>query len=305
MASFSMPLGNEPLPPSALNVLRESGIAQLLKTYPNQRFVDTLTSIAISGAQVGFQGNPLGRTQRPNHSSALIHPEVISESIQAELQKGRVKEISDLPLNYFCSPIGLVHKQTDGLQTGWRVILDLSSPQGSSVNDGIPKEYGTLVYETLNDAVRLVAQAGKGAVLMKRDLKAAFRHIPINPCNYWLLLFEWNGHFFVDMFLPFGLRTAPRIFNLFAEALHWIFETLHEWNVTHYLDDFLFVFPPHTENSTVSAQFDAVLEEFDLTKATEKDSNGCVVVHFGFEFDLEMMQVHLPPNKKQRALNAI
>jgi hypothetical protein len=56
--------------------------------------------------------------------------------------------------------------------------------------------------------------------MMKRDLKAAFRHIPINPYDYWLLLFEWNGQFFVDTFLPFGLRTAPRIFNLFAEALH-------------------------------------------------------------------------------------
>ena len=141
--------------------------------------------------------------------------------------------------------------------------------------------------------------------MMKRDLKAAFRHIPINPCDYWLLLFEWNGQFFVDMFLPFGLRTAPRIFNLFAEALHWIFETLYEWNVTHYLDDFLFVFPPHTDISIFSAQFDDVLAEFGLMKATEKDSNGCVVVHLGFEFDSELMQVRLPPNKKQRAHDAI
>jgi hypothetical protein len=277
----------------------------LLESYPNRRFVDTLTSIAISGARVGFLGDCVGKTQRPNHSSAFNHPDIISESIQVELRKGRVRRISDLPPDYFCSPIGLIPKYTDGAQSGWRVIFDLSAPQGSSVNDGIPREYGTLVYETLNDAVQLVAQAGKGAVLMKRDLKAAFRHIPINSCDYWLLLFEWNGQFFVDMFLPFGLRTAPRIFNLFAEALHWIFETLHEWNVTHYLDDFLFVFPPHTDIPTVSAQFDAVLTELGLTKAAEKDSNGLVVVHLGFEFDTTRMQVRLPPNKKHRALDAI
>jgi hypothetical protein len=101
-----------------------------------------------------------------------------------------------------------------------------------------------------------VVQAGQGAVLMKCDLKAAFRHLPINPCDYWLLVFEWDGKFYVDMFLPFGLRTAPRIFNLFAEALHWIFETLFEWNCTRYLDDFLFVFPPRTDISSVSAEFD-------------------------------------------------
>jgi hypothetical protein len=306
-AMFSVPLNNDPLPPSAANVLRASGIAKLLATYPNRRFVDTLTSIAISGARVGFDGQPAGKVSRPNHSSAHLHPEIIRLAIQDEIRKGRVKEITEskLPLNYFCSPIGLVPKLIDGMQHGWRIIFDLSSPAGSSVNDGIPKECGTLVYETLNDAVRLVAQVGKGAVMMKHDLKAAFRHVPINPCDYWLLLFEWEGKFYVDIFLPFGLRTAPRIFNLFAEALHWVFETLYEWNSTHYLDDFLFVFPPNTEIEAISTQFDDVLHEFGLSKASEKDSNGCVVVHLGFEFDSNLMQVRLPANKKQRAVASV
>lgn len=303
--AFSVSHSNESLRPSTAHVLRPNGIADLLKTYPNQRFVDTLTSIATHGACVGFHGNPSGHIQHANHSSAFAHPEIIEKSIKNELQSGRIKQISSLPQNVFCSPIGLVPKQTDGVHSGWRVIFDLSSPEGMSVNDGIPKEYGTLVYETLNHAVRLVAQAGKGATMMKRDLKSAFRHIPVNPCDYWLLVFEWNGQFFVDMFLPFGLRTSPRIFNLFAEALHWVFDTLHEWNVTHYLDDFLFVFPPNTDITPISSQFDSVLTDFGLTKATEKDSEGCVVVHLGFEFDSETMQVRLPPNKKQRAINAV
>jgi hypothetical protein len=288
-----------------VNVLRADGISDLLKEYPNQRFVDTLLSISLYGARVGFEGTPSEPTRRPNHSSAFAHPEVISKSIQAELEKGRFKQIESLPLNSFCSPVGLVPKMANGLQNGWRIIFDLSSPEGSSVNDGIPKEYGTLVYENLENAVRLVAQAGKGAMMMKRDLKAAFRHVPIAPCDYWLLIFEWEGRFYVDMFLPFGLRTAPRIFNLFAEALHWVFETLHEWNTTHYLDDFLFVFPPGTDVAAASAEFDDILKKFGLSKAVEKDSDGCVVVHLSFEFDSENMQVRLPQNKKQRALDAV
>src|SRR5579859_1862347 len=127
--------------------------------------------------------------------------------------------------------------------------------------------------------------------MMKRDLKAAFRHIPISPCDYWLLLFEWQGRYYVDMFLRFGLRTAARIFNLFAEALHWVFETLNEWNVTHYLDDFLFVFPPGTDITPISAEFDRVLAKMGFSKAAEKDSNGCVVVHLRFEFDSKSMEV--------------
>ena len=70
---------------------------------------------------------------------------------------------------------------SDGKQTGRRTIF---SPEGHSVNDGIPKEYGTIVlYETLDDAIRLVTQVGKGAVMMKRDLKSAFRHVPLSPCD--------------------------------------------------------------------------------------------------------------------------
>jgi len=304
-ASFSVSVSTEPLPPSVANVLCTDGISELLTTYPNRRFVDTLLSITTHGSQVGFEGTVSGHIQRPNHSSAFAHPEIITESIQSELRKGRIKQITSFPQNFFCSPIGLIPKQENGVQIGWRVIFDLSCPEGTSVNDGIPKGYGTIVYETLNDAVRLVAQAGRGAMMMKRDLKTAFRHVPINPCDYWLLLFEWEGKFYVDMFLPFGLRTAPRIFNLFAEALHWVFETLYEWNVTHYLDDFLFVFPPGTDIVTTSIDFDQVLTKFGLSKAIDKDSDGSVVVHLGFEFDSNKMQVRLPQNKKQRALDAV
>jgi Reverse transcriptase (RNA-dependent DNA polymerase) len=273
---------------------------QLLQQYPNKRFVEALITIATHGARLGYEGLSSVQIRRPNHASASTHSHIITESLQSEIQKGRVKEIEDLPLNYYCSPIGLVPKPQ-----GWRVIFDLSSPQGHSVNDSIPKEYGTIVYETLDHAIRLIAQAGKGAVMMKRDLKSAFRHIPISPCDYWLLMFEWQGKFYVDMFLPFGLRTAPRIFNLFAEALHWIFETLQEWNVTHYLDDFLFVFPPDTDIAPLSAEFDRILSTLGLSKAVEKDANGCVVVHLGFEFDSINMRVSLPLNKKRRALEAI
>ena len=240
-------VSNECLPISAANVLNAQGIAELLRNYPNQRFVDTLVSIAISGVQVGYSGSLSGQTRLPNHASAFAHPNVIADSIQSDISKGRVKEIASLPANYFCSPIGLTPKTLDGTQTGSQTIFDLSSPDGHSVNDGIPKEYRSIVYETIEDAIRLVAQAGRNAMMVKRDLKSAFRHIPINPCDYWLLIFEWQGKYYVDMFLPFGLRTAPRIFNLFAEALHWVFETLNEWNVTHYLDDFLFVFPSGTD----------------------------------------------------------
>ena len=141
--------------------------------------------------------------------------------------------------------------------------------------------------------------------MMKRDLKSAFRHIPVSPADYWLLIFEWQGKFYMDLFLPFGLRTAPRIFNLFSEALHWVFETCFCWNLTHYLDDFLFVFPPGTNVDGLFTQYDTVLATFGLSPAPEKDMNGQVVTHLGFELDSNAMEVRLPLNKKLRALKAV
>src|SRR5438552_17471280 len=80
------------------------------------------------------------------------------------------------------------------------------------------------------------------------------------------------------MFLPFGLRTAPRIFNLFEEALHWIFEELVKWKVTHYLDDFLFVFLPGTDVRGPSRQYDDVLATIGFSGAAEKNMDGHILV---------------------------
>jgi len=97
---------------------------------------------------------------------------------------------------------------TDGIQTDWRVIFNLSPLDNHSVNNGILLAYSSIVYETLDETIRLIAQAGCGTDMMKMDLKSTFRHIPVSSGNYWLLIFEWQGKYYVDMFLPFGLYTA-------------------------------------------------------------------------------------------------
>jgi hypothetical protein len=104
---------------------------------------------------------------------------------------------------------------------------------------------------------------------------------------------------------PVWTTYIPLDTNLFSEAVHWILETLHGWQLTHYLDDFFAVFPPGTDIAPHSEQFDKILDMIGLLKAPEKDANGTVVTHLGFEFDSMNMEVRLPPNKKLRALRAV
>ena len=287
------------------SLLKPDGIRHALALYPDPTFADTLHGIATHGARIGYEGCPNVQMKRRNHQSAYDNPSIVTEAIRKELVKGRVQLLDKLPDHYFCSPIGLVPKRTDGIQTGWRLIFDLSCPDGTSVNDGIPQEYGSISYEALQSAIGLVAKAGRGAKMIKRDLKSAFRYVPVSSLDRWCLIFEWEGNYYVELFLPFGLRTSLRIFNLFSEAIHWVLETTHGWSISHYLDDFFGVFPQDTEPKGPSETFDHVLSEFGFVKAPEKDEFGTVVTHLGFQFDSTSMEVRLPTSKYARAVRAV
>lgn len=89
----------------------------------------------------------------------------------------------------------------------------------------------------------MIRRAGRGAII-KHDLKDAFRHIPIALAHRWLMGFEWHGQYYVETCLSFGLRTAPFLFNMFAEGLHWLLLLLLPYlHLRHYPDDFIAVAP--------------------------------------------------------------
>ena len=271
---------------------------QLLQHYPDPAFVQNLVGIATYGARIGYTGPP--RTiHAENHASALRIPTELASNIEQELQAGRIKIVPTLPAAFVVSPLGAVPKMANGVQTGWRRIHDLSSPNGFSVNDGIPPEFGSLVYQILNDAIAFIAKHGKGVRLHKRDLKDAFRKIPVSPYDYWLLLFIWNGIIYTDIFLPFGLRTAPFLFNMFAEGLHWILEYLFKQSLVHYLDDFLLV------GGEDQSLFSRVCNYLGLEEKASKAMDGYIVDFTGIELDSEQMIARLPQDKLNRALKAV
>ena len=78
-----------------------------------------------------------------------------------------------------------------------------------------------------------------GALLAKIDIKLAYRLVPVHPSDCPLQAMEWDGALFVDPMLPFGLHSAPKIFNAIADGLRWYLCHRGGWNVAHYLDNFL------------------------------------------------------------------
>ena len=134
------------------------------------------------------------------------------------------------------SPIGAIPKKHRPGKR--RLIVDLSSPSNASVNDGISSEWSSLRYPTIDHLSSLILQEGKGAFLVKADLKEAYRMIPVHPHDQLLLGVEWDGAIFTDMALPFGLRLAP---TAVADALQWILVCKGIKTILHYLDDFILV----------------------------------------------------------------
>ena len=119
------------------------------------------------------------------------------------------------------------------------------TPEGLSVNDGITKEDFSLQYVRVDDAIARIMQLGRGTLLAKFDIRRAFRLCPVRPEDWHLLGMCWEGKYYYDKVLPFGLRSAPFIFNEVAEAFQWICaHHLSIEDMLHLLDDFLVLGPP-------------------------------------------------------------
>ena len=117
--------------------------------------------------------------------------------------------------------------------------MNLSSPAGSSINDGISSEWSSISYVSIDFLLSLVLEAGKGSTSVKADIKEAYRMLPIHPEDQGLLGIQWEGEFYTDKALPFGFRLAPKIFTAVADALQWILSNKGIKNLLHYLDDYL------------------------------------------------------------------
>ena len=80
----------------------------------------------------------------------------------------------------------------------------------------------SLSYASVDDTAAFVYEAGRGTLLAKLDIKLAYRNVSVHPGDRYLLGIQWKGKTYVDTCLPFGLRSAPKLFNAVADALEWV-----------------------------------------------------------------------------------
>ena len=116
--------------------------------------------------------------------------------------------------------------------------MDLSHPKGTSVNDGVEPDMCSLPYASVDDASAMIVRLDQGVKLAKLDIVSAYRIVLIHPEDRPLLRMMGRGSVYVDTALPFGLRSAPKVFTALADALELIFWRNEGCGSIHYLGDF-------------------------------------------------------------------
>ena len=135
--------------------------------------------------------------------------------------------------------------------------------------------------------------------MAKTDLKSAFRLIPIHPDDWNLLGIYWQSQYYVDTYLPFGLRSAPFLFNQLSDGLEWILKNNYGiQHVIHILDDF---FIAERNKLDCLTSFSTLLRVFMSLKApvvASKTIGPSREIEFmGIILDSVHMEARLPQDK--------
>lgn len=252
------------------------------------------------GVPVDYEGD---RTKRHFGKNPPILPEhaikvsqVIADDVAALKKAGPF----DQPpfTNLFVSPIGAVPKKNS---EKIRVIHNLSYPfHGDSVNSGTVHE--GLSLSRFGHAARAVTKYGKGCWLVKLDVLAAYKQIPVRREDWHLLGFMWEDKYYYERVLPFGLKSSCRLWEMYATALHFFLDTAlgmsFKKTVIHYVDDFLFVLPNRADAVYFLGQALKLCEDLGIPMAADKTEGPTNCLTFlGLELDTDKMMARLPASR--------
>ena len=270
-----------------------------LEDHPDKEWVQIL----VRGIQQGFcvgHDQSVGelRRCRGNMCSSREQRAVIQEYLDEEVEASRVWRVSPKEeAKVHCSPFGVIPKK--GKPGRWRLIVDLSTLDGGSVNEGVSKEWSSLHYMSMDHVVEQVFKVGRGAKMAKADVKKVYRNVPVHPDDRWLLGMEWQGATFVDGTLPFGLRSAPLLFTALGDALEWVAKAHGAGWLRHYIDDFVTVGAPGTDECARSMRaFKEVCGRMGMPLDDGKEEGLAMVLTFlGMELDTLQGEIRLPQER--------
>ena len=176
-------------------------LSRMLENYDDKQIIDLLQF----GFPLSHDGKTGSKLVPKNHGGACDWPKEIEKILNKEIAARAAIgpfNVSPFREETFLSPHNSVPKKDSQDR---RLILDLSFPQGNSINDGIPKdEYlghkEKLTLPSVDQLADRVTQIGKGAKIFKIDLSRAYRQIGLCPSAI-----NWLGYVYKGKFILIAL----------------------------------------------------------------------------------------------------
>ena len=211
-------------PPGALagvyTPLKVSAWEEVLWTHPDRRYAGYILKGLREGFRIGASRDRRIHPASYTLPSAYQQRRVVTEYLISEARLGRMlgplDTASVVGMTIQVNWIGAIPKGQSGK---WRLITDLSHPAGCSINDANDPDLRSLTYTTVERVAQRVMRSGAGALMAKVDIESAYRLVPVHTQDRTLLGILWEGSMFVDVMLPFGLQSVPKIINAVADAI--------------------------------------------------------------------------------------
>ena len=277
--------------PSGLNI---PAWREYLESYQDNQIVDYLEF----GWPVSFdRARPLTSTVK-SHPSGKQHPESVNHYIKTELShRALLGPFDGEPVQpIHLSPLMSRPKKDSDMR---RIVLDLSWPDGFSVNDGIGKDiYLDQPYSvklpTIDKMEKRILELGPGSYLYKTDLSRGYRQLRVDPFDWPLLGFCYDGLYYMDICPPFGLRSAAMMMQRTSQAVSYI----HGNESYPYIDDFGGGEQDEDLAKSALGLLQGILDQLGLVEAKHKVCEPSqIMVWLGILFNTIDMTMSIPKEK--------
>ena len=253
-------------------------------------------------------GFPLGntkgcgsRTIPKNHTGARFYQSHVAQLLQTEiLCKSVIGPFSQSPFGHdtFLSPLNSVPKKDSEKR---RLILDLSFPEGNSINSGIDKdfyldEFSKLTLPSIDHLADRVVQLGRGCKVFKIDLQRGYRQFLIDPKDLQWLGYFFMGNYLFDCSLSMGSKSSAKCCQRVTSMVVFI-HAKSGFFVINYLDDL----GGAEDADTADQAFDnlrSILRSIGLQEAVNKTVFPCTLMVFlGIEVNTINLTLTIPQDK--------
>jgi len=202
---------------SNINGLMLKGLADSLGSSNEDRLRKVLGWIK-NGVEIGCEGPARTSSFSRNTKDSYTVGQQVTDAVACWVRDGYVRgpiREEDVPAEAKINGI-LTRSKPNG---SVRVILNLSAPEGVSVNDGIDINNFPAKMSSTQAWLTVLNKAGRGCWISKTDWSDAYKHVAVAEKDLNLQWFEWGGRYFQELCLIFGCASSAGIYDTVAKTV--------------------------------------------------------------------------------------